>query len=108
MGGVDGSALAGARGRRWLPVERLGSIEDAAGFVKDVGFALLFPVDRPIAPSLWEAVAGPDARPFAEGMGAAESLVWTWKDRLPEAGYAWSGRFVYGRASLLSLQLLAA
>jgi len=105
---VDGSALAGARGERWLPVERLRSIEDAAGFVEDVGFALLFPADRPIAPSLWEAVAGPDAKPFAEGMGAAESLVWTWKDQLPEAGYAWSGRFVHGRTSLLSLRLLAA
>jgi hypothetical protein len=108
MGGADGSALAGARGERWLPVERLRSIEDAAGFVEDVGLALLFPADRPIAPSLWEAVAGPDATPFAEGMGAAESLVWTWKDQLPEAGYAWSGRFVHGRASLLSPRLLAA
>jgi len=105
---VDGSALAGARGERWLPVAWLGSIEDAAGFVEDVGFALLFPGDRPIAPSLWEAVAGPDATPFADGMGAAESLVWTWKDQLPEAGYAWSGRLVHGRASLLSPRLLAA
>jgi hypothetical protein len=108
MDGADGSAVAGARGERWSPVERLRSIGEAAGFVGDVGFALLFPADRPIAPSLWEAVAGPDATPFAGGMGAAESLVWNWKDQLPEAGYAWSGRFLHGRASLLTPRLLAA
>lgn len=100
--------LASARGERWLPVERLTSIDEAARFVADVGFALVFPADRPLAPSLWEAVAGPDATPFAAGMGAAESLVWTWKDTLPEAGFAWCGRFLHGRASLLSPRLLAA
>jgi hypothetical protein len=89
-------------------VRLLRSIEEAAAFVEDVGFALLFPADRPIAPSLWEAVAGADATPFAAGMGSAESLVWNWKDELPEAGLAWSGRFLHGRASLLSPRLLAA
>jgi len=108
MGGADGSELTGARGERWSPVRLLRSIEEAAAFVDDVGFALLFPADRPIAPSLWEAVAGPDATPFAAGMGSAESLVWDWKDQLPEAGFAWSGRFLHGRASLLSPRLLAA
>jgi hypothetical protein len=108
MGGADGSELAGARGERWSPATLLRSLDEAAGFVDDVGFALLFPADRPLAPSLWEAVAGPDAVPFAGGMGTAESLVWTWKDLLPEAGFAWSGRFVHGRASLLSPRLLAA
>jgi hypothetical protein len=107
MAGASELALAAARGRRWLPSERLRSIEAAAGFVDDIGFALLFPANRPIAPSLWEAVAGPDAEPFAEGMGPAESLVWSWKDLLPEAGLAWSGRFLHGRASLLSPRLLS-
>jgi hypothetical protein len=108
MGEVDGPELAGARGERWSPVKLLRSLGEAAAFVDDVGFALLFPTDRPVAPSLWEAVAGPDAMPFAGGMGTAESLVWTWKDLLPEAGFAWSGRFIRGRASLLSPRLLAA
>ena len=108
VGDVDGSELAGARGERWSPVKLLFSIDEAAAFVEDVGFALLFPTDRPVAPSLWEAVAGPDAMPFADGMGSAESLVWTWKDLLPEAGFAWSGRLIHGRASLLSPRLLAA
>ena len=108
MAGAGGLALARARGERWSPVERLRSLDDAARFIEDVGFALLFPADRPIAPSLWEAVAGPDATPFADGMGAAESLVWSWKDLLPEAGLAWCGRFLHGRASLMSPPLLAA
>ncbi len=84
------------------------STEDAAGFVEDVGFALLFPTDRPTAPSLWEAVAGPDATPFPHGMGTGESMVWALKDLLPEAVLAWYGRFVRRRASLLSPALLAA
>lgn len=108
MTGADGLALAGARGGRWSPVGPSRSIDDAARFIDDVGFALLFPADRPIAPSLWEAVAGPDATPFADGMGAAESLVWSLKDLLPEAGSAWGGRFLHGRASLLSPRLVAA
>jgi hypothetical protein len=100
--------VAHARGKRWLPADQVGSIDEAARFVDGVGFAVLFPTDRPIAPSLWEAVAGPDAVPFAHGMGEAESAVWTWKDALPEAGLAWSGRFLHRRASLLSPRLLAA
>ena len=84
------------------------TLEDAAMFVDDVGFALLFPSDRAPVPSLFEAVAGPDAVPFANGMGEAESAVWTWKDALPEAGLAWYGTFLYGRASLLSPRVLAA
>jgi hypothetical protein len=108
MADEDGLALARARGARWLPAHPVRSIEAAARFVDDVGFALLFPPDRPAGPSLWEAVAGPDAEPFAQGMGTAESMVWTWKDVLPEAGLAWYGRFVRRRASLLSPRLLAA
>jgi hypothetical protein len=101
-------ALAEARGNRWLPAERVHALEEAAGFVDDVGIALLFPADRVIAPSLWEAVAGPDAVPFADGMGTAELMVWTWKDTLPEGGLAWSGKYLHQRASLLSPDLLAA
>jgi hypothetical protein len=105
---TDPFAVARSRGERWLPSRRVGSMEGAARYVDRFGFALLFPMDRPSAPSLWEAVAGADAEPFAHGMGPAESNVWTWKDALPEAGLAWSGKFLYQRASLLSPRLLAA
>jgi len=100
--------LARARGDRWLPTPLVTSIEQAAAYVDRVGFAVLFPAERIQVPSLWEAVAGPDAVPFATGMGPAESQVWTWKDELPKAGLAWYGRFVHKRASLLSPRLLAA
>jgi hypothetical protein len=103
--GVD---LGRAREYRWLPVPLVSTVDEAAAFLGRVGFAVLFPADRIQAPSLWEAAAGPDAVPFATGMGPAESLVWTWKDELPKAGLAWYGKFVYKRASLLSPSLLTA
>jgi hypothetical protein len=104
----DGAALGRARGDRWLPDPPVGTLDEAAAYVDGVGFAVLFPAERVEAPSLWEAVAGPDAVPFAAGMGPVESQVWTWKDELPKAGLAWYGKFVHKRASVLSPRLLAA
>jgi hypothetical protein len=101
-------ALARARGDRWLPGRRLRTLAQAGRFVESVDFALLYPTDRIRAPSLFEAVAGPDVEPWAHGMGPAESAVWTWKDALPDAGLAWSGRYLYRRGSVLSPPLLAA
>jgi hypothetical protein len=89
------------------PSPRVGTLEEAARFIEDVGFAVLFPADRVAVPSLFEAVADPDAVAWAQGMGVAESMVWTWKDALPAAGYAWSGKLLHRRASLLSPALLA-
>jgi hypothetical protein len=104
----EARALAAARGGRWLPDPPLTTVEEAAAFVDGVGFAVLFPAERIDAPSLWEAVAGPDEVPFAGGMGPAEEQVWGWKDELPRIGAAWYGKFVHKRASLLSPALLAA
>lgn len=113
----DSRALGQARGERWR-TDPLTSIEQAGQYVDRLGFTLLFPMAAlPLsalpaqaapAPSLWEAVAGEDAVPFAEGMGEAEATVWTWKDELPKTGLAWYGKFLYKRASLLSPRLLAA
>ena len=105
---AEHDAVARARGDRWVPARRVRTLQAAARFVDRHGFALLFPTERPTAPSLWEAVAGADAEPFATGMNQPEQMVWTWKDALPEAGLAWSGKFVHKRASLLSPRLLAA
>lgn len=101
------SDLMSERGDRWLPAEPVRTLEAAAGYIEDVGIALLFPADKPIAPSLWEAIAGPDAEPFAEGMNEDETLAWELKDALPAAGLAWSGKFLQGRNTLLSPRLLA-
>jgi hypothetical protein len=101
--------LGRARAARWwVTGRRVGSIERAARFVDDVGFALLFPTPRALAPSLWEAAAGEDVEPFADGMGPTEEKVWAWKDELPRRGLAWHGAFVAGRGSFLSPELLAA
>ena len=104
---MDELALHQARGARWLPRRPLTTLRQAGAFVARHGYALLFPAQAMVAPSLWEAVAGADAEPFANGMGEAESRVWAWKDELPQAGLAWSGKFLYRRASLLSPELLA-
>ena len=104
----DGDALAPARGELWLPEPLVTTIDQAGAFVDRVAFAVLFPAERIDAPSLWEAVAGPDETPFASGMGPAEERVWSWKDELPRIGAAWSGRFIHKRASLLSPALLNA
>jgi hypothetical protein len=103
---MDEWELRRARGERWLtPVATLAG---AAAFVDDLGLALLFPADRIEAPSLWEAVAGEDAEPFAAGMGESEERIWAWKDELPQAGLSWYGKFLFRRGSLLSPRLLAA
>ncbi len=86
----------------------MSTIDQATAFVADLGMALLFPAARIEAPSLWEAVAGEDAEPFATGMDENESLVWAWKDELPQNGLAWYGKFLYRRGSLLSPQVLEA
>jgi hypothetical protein len=88
-------------------MSRLVTIRDAAGFVEDVGLALLFPGPGLEVPSLYEAVAGAGAVPFADGFNEPEALVWAWKDELPAAGLAWYGTFLYRRKSLLSPDLLS-
>ncbi|HEX6056214.1 MAG TPA: hypothetical protein VFY98_10425 [Intrasporangium sp.] len=99
--------LGRARERRWwVRGRQVRSIPRAGAFVEDVGFALLFPSERVLVPSLWEAVAGQDAEPFAMGMDENERRVWSWKDELPLRGLAWYGNFVAGRGSFLSSSLL--
>jgi hypothetical protein len=101
--------LGQARAARWwVRGRRIGSIERAAAFVDDVGFALLFPAPRAAVPSLWEAVAGEDDEPFGSGMGTNEQRVWTWKDELPRRGLAWYGAYLGGRGSFLAPDLLNA
>jgi len=108
-GAASEPTLGRARARRWwVRGRRVGSLARAAQFVEDVGFALLFPAPRALAPSLWEAVSGEDVEPFAAGMGADEEKVWAWKDELPRRGLAWHGAFIAGRGSFLSPRLLAA
>ena len=95
------------RARRWWRTKRrIGSIERAAAFIDDVGFALLFPKRGLAAPSLWEAVSDRPLEALPSDWGLDIQRMWGWKDELPERRLAWYGRFLFGRPSFLSLEML--
>src|SRR5215207_5543356 len=95
-----------ARAKLWLPTRKPRTLKAAGAFVESVGFALAYPADDVLAPSLYEAVAGPDAVAWQNGMGEVEALIWEWKDALPEAGLAWAGKLLGKRASVVAPDLL--
>lgn len=103
------TGLEDARAKRWWLVGRpIGSIERAAAYVDDLGFALLFPKRGITLPSLWDAAC---ARPLRGPDGGWEwgpdaERLWGWKDELPRRKLAWYGPFVRGRPSFLSRQML--
>jgi hypothetical protein len=99
--------LGAARAKLWLPSKRVATLQAAERLIAKLGFVLAFPVEDVMLPSLFEAVAGPDAVAFQDGMGEAEALVWDYKDALPAAGAAWSGKLLHRRASLISPDLLS-
>jgi hypothetical protein len=92
------------RARWWQTRSQIKSINRAAAFVDDVGFALLFPKAGWALPSLW-AVVGDD--PPAGGWSADLARLWAWKDELPARRLAWYGRFLRGQPSLVAPDLLA-
>ena len=94
------------RARRWRRVGRpVASLEEAAGFVGDVGFALLFPAAGVELPSLFEAASRRELANLGSEWGPDAERVWGWKDELPLRGLAWYGRFLRGRPSFLSPDL---
>jgi hypothetical protein len=101
--------LRAARAKRWWQTRRpVRSIERAAAFVQDVGFALLFPARGVDLPSLYNAATERLTGTFWEvEWGPDSERVWGWKDELPLRGMAWYGKLLTGRASLLSPALLA-
>jgi hypothetical protein len=99
--------LEKARARRWwLDRRPIRSLRRAASFIDDVGFALLFPTGGINLPSLFEATKDRDQEPAGLEWGPDAERVWAWKDELPRRGLAWYGRFIRGRASFLSPDLL--
>jgi hypothetical protein len=105
---VEAEKLQAERARRWWQTRRpVGSITRAAAFVGDVGFALLFPKSGLGLPSLWEAASDRPIGESAEEWGPEIQRVWRWKDELPLRRLAWYGRFLRGRPSFLSPELLA-
>jgi hypothetical protein len=84
----------------------VGSLQRAAAFVEDVGFALLFPKRGIELPSLWGVVVDRSAADEGIEWGPDAERMWGWKDELPRRRLAWYGRFLRGRPSFLSPSLL--
>ena len=101
--------LQAARAKRWWQTRRpVRSIDRAAAFVEDVGFALLFPARGVDLPSLFNAATDRLTGTFWEvEWGPDAERVWGWKDELPLRGRAWYGKLLTGRASLIAPALLA-
>lgn len=95
---------------------RIRSVEKAAAWVDEAGLAVVYSNADLVLPSLWEAVAGPDADwAIRDEQGKALdftpefSKLWRWKDELPEKKLACAGRhFSRGVASLVAPRLVAA
>jgi hypothetical protein len=96
------------RAKRWWQTRRpIGSITRAGAFISDVGFAFLFPHRTVAFPSLWEAASDRPVGESADDWGPDIQRVWGWKDELPVRRIAWYGRFVRGKPSFLSPEVLA-
>jgi len=103
----DADSLEAERAERWWHTRRrIGSIERAAAFLDDVGFALLFPKTGLAVPSLWEAVSDRTAESLPREWGPDIDRVWGWKDELPDRRLAWYGHKLFGRPSFLSKEML--
>ena len=102
------SDVEAERARRWWQTRRpIGTITRAAAFIDDVGFAFLFPNRSVAMPTLWGAASDKPVGESADEWGPEIQRVWGWKDELPLRGLAWYGRFLRGKPSFLSQEMLA-
>ena len=95
--------------------KRIRSSEAAAAFVDRVGIAVVWGNADLVLPSLWNAIAGPDAdwaiRDEAgkpTGFSPEFERLWRWKDELPEHRLACAGKHFGSAALLIAPRLLAA
>ncbi|WP_406195352.1 hypothetical protein OG920_08490 [Streptomyces europaeiscabiei] len=101
------SILHAQRISRWrMDQPPLRTADEAASYIADLGFVVLFGDKTASYPSLREAGRDSEAQLLPAGWGEDLELVWTWKDMLPTEQRAWCGRFVAGRQSLLSPYML--
>ncbi len=90
------------------------TLQEAAAWVDRVGLALVFPRDDVVLPSLWEAAGGENEFAVRDADGTflrwtePMEFVWPTKDELPAQRLCAAGKHLRGRASLVSLDLLAA
>lgn len=101
------TAVAEARRERWWRTgPPLRTLEEAREYVDDVGISLLFGGAASRYPSLREASRDESLPRLPSGWGDDLEAMWTWKDTLPVQGHAWLGRYISGKQTLLSPQLL--
>lgn len=93
-----------ARTFRMTPGLRLGSLEEAVGFVNACGFTFFWPnAERPL-PSLWAAVAGD--RPVPDEHDDPAHVTWDWKDKALGKRLWYYGRVLAQRNAMVSLEML--
>jgi uncharacterized protein YcaQ len=87
-----------------LPGKRLHSLEDAITFIEERGLITFWPIKGVDLPSLWTAVAGD--RPVAEVHDDPGHVTWGWKDALLPMRRVYYGKYLRGKATFASLELL--
>jgi len=90
---------------------RVRTLTDAARFVDRAGIAYVFPDNKVPLPTLWGAVQGNPMRPMDPDewdWTGPVARTWDLKDALGAKRRAWFGRFVRGKGTLISLDVLPA
>ncbi|KUO15315.1 AlkZ-related protein [Streptomyces dysideae] len=104
---AGGTVVEARRERWWQDGPPLRSLAEAREYIEDVGISLLFGGAAARYPSLREASRDESLPRLPSGWGQDLEAMWTWKDTLPVQGRAWLGRYLSGKQTLLSGQLLA-
>lgn len=102
----DITAARAARYRRRMDL-RLTSQEQAQGFVDDVGFCFLFPIQSIEMPSLWDAIAGRVVKTYSSHSGYEIERTWGWKDDALNKRLWYYGKLIRSRATLVGLHFLS-
>jgi hypothetical protein len=93
---------------RMRPDLKVRTEDQALDFLNDVGCAFLFPQERVMLPSLWDAINGRARDIPGHHHDHALGLTWHWKDSLPARKAVWYGKLVRGKPTFVSLDLLPA
>lgn len=92
-----------ARRHRLTPERQLRNIEDAAGFLEEMGLLLQTP--HPYLPALFSAAQGKPAKPGARGFGQWPEHAWSWAGELAEREDVVLTKVVLGRRTLVHRRL---
>jgi hypothetical protein len=91
---------------RRTPARRLHTVEEARGFVDEVGFCHFWPIKGIETPNLFHAIAG-RVRPVPMEHGDPDiSKCWGWKDDSLDKRWWYYGKLLRRRATLVSLEML--